>query len=246
MKLVTNLSDSAFRLARRVLEAAGLFVFRRLSCGSDGRTSVWEVKNLHGARVKDFWQSEKNEVDTASNKADNISIKANTATNETNIITQNQSEQGFGEHSRTPQKHLTNSSKEFVRCDSSTLLGNSRVEVTADASLGGASPPVIEGVEEAESLSAGDRRSNLFKREEESPAVTDCTSLTLVDAAPSQSASLLGEKQDSGVEATVPHEDTFSAVPVASIVENPSQLQNQAQPNLSVSLTADNCSELQT
>ncbi|MBD6621105.1 hypothetical protein FNW02_36685 [Komarekiella sp. 'clone 1'] len=29
MKLVTNLSDSAFRLARRVLEAAGLFIFRR-------------------------------------------------------------------------------------------------------------------------------------------------------------------------------------------------------------------------
>ncbi|AUB41636.1 Methyl-accepting chemotaxis protein [Nostoc flagelliforme CCNUN1] len=53
MKLVTNLSDSAFRLGRRVLESASLFIFRRLSTGSDGRTSVWEVKNLHGARVKD-------------------------------------------------------------------------------------------------------------------------------------------------------------------------------------------------
>ncbi|MDZ7996068.1 MAG: hypothetical protein RM022_013045 [Nostoc sp. EfeVER01] len=119
MKLMTNLSDSAFRLARRVLEAASLFVFRRISCGSDGRTSVWEVKNLHGARVKDFWQGEKNEANTASNKADNISKQAFTAINEPDTVIQNQSDQAFCEPSRTPQQHLTNSSKEFVRCDSS-------------------------------------------------------------------------------------------------------------------------------
>ncbi len=226
MKLVTNLSDSAFRLARRVLEATGLFIFRRLSCGSDGRTSVWEVKNLHGARVKDFWQSEKNEADTASNKADNILIKANTATNETGIATPSQSEQAFSEPSRTSQKHLTNSSKEIVRCDSSTSYENSRDQETAIAPFRGASPQALESVEE---------------EEKELPAVTDCTSLALVDAVQGQSALLLGEKQDCRVEPIIPHvraasrrEGTFSAAPVAPNFEE------QAQHSLSTSLTDEN------
>ncbi|WP_191762449.1 hypothetical protein [Komarekiella delphini-convector] len=196
--------------------------FRRLSCGSDGRTSVWEVKNLHGARVKDFWQSEKNEADTASNKADNVSIKANTATIETNIATQNQSEQGFQEPSRTPQKLLTNSSKEIVRSNSSTSYENTHCDKTAMptaasyAPFGGASPQTLESVEE--------------KKEEELPTVTDCASLALVDAVQGQSASLrdpartlLGENQDCGVETIIPHEDTCFTAPVALNFEEPAQ-----------------------
>ncbi|PHJ69181.1 hypothetical protein VF14_03350 [Nostoc linckia z18] len=142
MKLATNLSDSAFRFARRVLETASLFTFRRISFGSDGRTSVWEVKNLHGARVKDFWQSKKNEANTASNKADNISDEANIAINEPDTVTQNQSEQAFDVPSQTPQQHITNSSKEFVMCDSS--------KEEAIAPLEGASPPSVESVEQKE------------------------------------------------------------------------------------------------
>jgi hypothetical protein len=169
MKLVTNLSDSAFRLARRVLEASGLFVFRRLSTGSDGRTSIWEVKNLHGARVKDFWLSEKaenrsevspppqdarsavveqfsqkNKANTASNKADNISIQANTASEKASIRTQTQSEQAFHQVSGTAQEHITNSSFEFVMCVSDPLTGNLRVEETAHAPLGVASPQFLK------------------------------------------------------------------------------------------------------
>ena len=43
----------------------------------------------------------------------------------------------------------------------------------------------------------------------------NCTTLALVDAAPSQSASLLAEKQDCSVKAIFPHEGTCSAASVA-------------------------------
>ncbi|GAX38891.1 hypothetical protein [Nodularia sp. NIES-3585] len=123
------------------------------------------------------------------------------------ISTQTQSEQAFCEPSRTPQKHLTNSSKEVVRCDSSTQHENSHYEETAIAPLGGASPHMIESVEE---------------KKEELPMVTDCTSLALVDAVQGESAFLEGENQNSGVEPKDCHvraasrrEGTYSAAPVA-------------------------------
>ncbi|MHC5897215.1 hypothetical protein [Nostoc sp.] len=141
MKLVTNLSDSAFRFARRVLEAAHLFIFRRLSTGSDGRTSAWEVRNLHGARVKDFWQGEKSQAVSVSNKADTAPTKADVASNEPDVAIENHPEQGFEERSGTPQQHITNSSKEFVMCDSQ------EPSETAIAPLEGASPSSI-GMEE--------------------------------------------------------------------------------------------------
>ncbi|QLE53637.1 hypothetical protein FD724_36965 (plasmid) [Nostoc sp. C057] len=82
---------------------------------------------------------------------------------------------------------------------SDTLTGNSHEEETAHAPLGGASPQSVEGVSE---------------KEEELPAVTDCTTLMLVDTAPNQSTSLLAENQDCGVEPGC-HEGTCSAAPVA-------------------------------
>lgn len=88
--------------------------------------------------------------------------------------------------------------------------------------MGGASPQIVEGVEEGKEL----------------PVVTDCTSLTLVDTTPSQSASLLGEKQDLGDDAIAPHEDTFSAAPVIANSENCDQPPSQAQPSSSASLMA--------
>ncbi|MHC5611176.1 MAG: hypothetical protein ACYTXA_09200 [Nostoc sp.] len=230
MKLVTNLSDSAFRLGRRVLEAASLFVFRRISIGSDGRTSVWEVKNLHGARVKDFWQIEKNKANTASNKADNISIQANTASNKASTRTQTQSEQAFHQVSRTAQEHLTNSTKEFVRCNSDTQPVISHCEEAAIAPLGGASPLFVQSVSE---------------KEEELPAVTDCTSLTLVDAVPSQSTSLSAKNQDCSVEPTISHEGTGSAAPPAQIEKSlnsaiANQTQGQVEQSNPTSLLVEN------
>ncbi|BCL38998.1 hypothetical protein NSMS1_54450 [Nostoc sp. MS1] len=58
------------------------------------------------------------------------------------------------------------------------------------------------------------------EEKEKLPAVTDCTSLTLVDAVPSQPASLLSEKQDLGVEPRTSYEGHNSAAPVALGFEN--------------------------
>jgi hypothetical protein len=122
------------------------------------------------------------------------------------ILGQSQSEQGFLKPSRTVQEQLTNSIDEFVSCVSDTLTGNSGEEETAMPSaasyapLGVASPQSIQSVEELE---------------EELPAVTDCTTLALADAAQGESASLIEENQDCGVETIFPHEDTCSAALIA-------------------------------
>ena len=60
VKLTTTLKTSAFRLARRVLSAAGLFQFKRdTSCSDSRKTESWSVINLHGARrIKEYWNSE--------------------------------------------------------------------------------------------------------------------------------------------------------------------------------------------
>ncbi|OKH14828.1 hypothetical protein NIES592_08095 [Fischerella major NIES-592] len=136
MKLTTSLSDSAFRFARRILEAARLFVFRRISYSSDGRTSFWEVRNLHGARVKDFWHDVKNEANIDSNKADITPDEALTASNKAPTLAKNQSQQGFKNPSVTPQEHITNSFEEFVMC-SCTPDENPQVDQTATAPFGG-------------------------------------------------------------------------------------------------------------
>nr|WP_242055833.1 hypothetical protein [Nostoc flagelliforme] len=75
---------------------------------------------------------------------------------------------------------------------------NPRVEETAHAPLGGASPPRIESASELE----------------DSPTAMDYTSLTLVDAAQSQSASLLVENSVSGEGVKANHEGESSAAPV--------------------------------
>lgn len=221
MKLKTSLSDSAFRFARRILEAARLFLFRRISVGSDGRTSIWEVRNLHGARVKDFWQGVKNEADTASDKVHTASQKTITASSKAPILAKTQSQQAFQEPSGTPQEHLTNSSKEFVRCVSSTQPEISHCEETAIAPLGGASPQIVEGVEEIE---------------KDLPMAMDCTTLALVDATEGQPTSLLVENQDLGVEVRDCPEDTCSATPPA---QN-EKLSIEVEASSSATLSAEN------
>lgn len=58
MNLTTNLSTSAFRKARKILSQQGLFIFQRQTSCEDSRETIgWQVKNLHGARVKEFWQN---------------------------------------------------------------------------------------------------------------------------------------------------------------------------------------------
>ncbi|MEH1814029.1 MAG: hypothetical protein V7K26_15545 [Nostoc sp.] len=167
------------------------------------------VKNLHGSRMKEFWEkanaekrepnSEKEEPNSGDSDKD-AGCEEIRALNQASILGKDQSEQGFQETSRTNQEHLTISFEEIVRCISDTLTKISRVEETASAPLGGASPQTVESVSE---------------NEEELPVAMDCTSLALVDAVPSQSVSLLAKNLSCSVEPKNCHESTCSAAPVA-------------------------------
>ncbi|WP_242055879.1 hypothetical protein [Nostoc flagelliforme] len=212
MPLTSALGYSTFISAKKILSESGLFIFKPDKSIQDGRETMrWTVKNLHGSRIKDFWEkgdSTKPELD-AEKRESNAEISDKDAApeemgalNQASILDQSESEQGFCEPSRTGQKLLTNSSKEIVRSFSDTLTGNSREEETASAPLGGASPLSVEGVSE---------------KEKDLPTAMDCTSLTLVDDAQSNPASLLAEKQDCGVEPRDRHEGTCSAAPPAQI-----------------------------
>ncbi|MEA5506859.1 hypothetical protein VB735_27925 [Halotia wernerae UHCC 0503] len=208
MPLSTGLGYSTFIAAKKVLSDSGLFIFKPDKSIQDGRETVgWMIRNLHGSRMKEFWE----QIDSANQQPDSEKQAPNSSNTEmdaapeeigalyrASISDQSQSEQGFQKPSRTPQKLLTISSKEIVRSNSSTSYENTRDEATADAPFRGASPQTLESVEE----------------EKELPTVTDCTSLTLVDAVQGQFAPLLGEKQDCGVEPKDCLEGTYSAAPV--------------------------------
>ena len=210
MPFTSALGYSTFISAKKILSESGLFIFKPDKSIQDGReTASWMVKNLHGSRMKEFWEkgnfaspkpnSEKRELNAGDSEIDAGSEEMR-ASYKACILGESQSDKEFQETSKTTQEQFTNSSKEFVNCVSDTLTENSREEKTASAPLGGASPQTIESVSE---------------KEEDSPMANDCTTLTVVDAVPSQPAPLLAEKQDCGVEAIFPHEDTCSAAPVA-------------------------------
>ncbi|RCJ15059.1 hypothetical protein [Nostoc sp. ATCC 53789] len=217
MPLTSALGYSTFICAKKILSDSGLFIFKPDKSIQDSRETVtWMVKNLHGSRMKEFWEkansenqqpdSQKREPNTEKREsnAGDSEIDAGSeemgALYEASILGQSQPEQRLQETSRTVQEHLTNSSKEFVRCVSDTLTGNSRDEETAHAPLGGASPQTVESVSELE---------------EDLPVAMDCTTLALVDNAQGESALLLAENQDCGVEPRDCYEGTCSAASVA-------------------------------
>lgn len=246
MPLSTGMGYSTFICAKKILSDSGLFIFKPDKSIEDGReTASWMVKNLHGSRMKEFWEktnAENQQSDSLKQEPDSQKREPNAeisdkdagcegirALNQASILGQSESEQGFCEPSRTAQEQFTNSSKEFVNCVSDTLNEILQVEETAHAPLGGASPSRIESASELE----------------DSLMANDCTTLALVDVAPSQSASLGGENRDCGVEATFPHEDTYSAAPVPqnefylnSAIAN--QTQGQVEAGNPASLMAEN------
>ncbi|MHC5772007.1 MAG: hypothetical protein ACYTXI_42135 [Nostoc sp.] len=247
MPLTSALGYSTFISAKKILSDSGLFIFKPDKSIEDGReTASWMVKNLHGSRMKEFWEkanSEKREPNSLKQEPDSEKRESNAeiseidagceemgALNQASILSQGQSEQEFQETSRTAQEQLTNSSKEFVSCVSDTLNEILQVEETAHAPLGGASPQTVESVSE---------------KEEDSPTANDCTSLALVEAAPSQSSSLFAENQVSGVEAIFPHEGICSAAPVAqnefsSSLAIANQIQGQLEQGNLTSLLFEN------
>ncbi|MBD2565892.1 MULTISPECIES: hypothetical protein [Nostoc] len=210
MPLTSTLGYSTFICAKKILAESGLFIFKPDKSVEDGReTASWMVKNLHGSRMKEFWEkanAEKREPDSLKREpnAGDSEIDAGCeemgASYKASILGQSQSEKGFQQSSRTAQEHLTNSTKEFVRCNSDTQPVISHCEEAAIAPLEVASPQFVESVSE---------------KEEELPAVTHCTTLALLDAAQSNPALLLAENQDCGVEPRNCHEGACSAAPVA-------------------------------
>ncbi|MBD2248592.1 hypothetical protein [Nostoc sp. FACHB-888] len=210
MPLTSALGYSTFISAKKILVESGLFIFKPDKSIQDGReTASWMVKNLHGSRIKEFWEkansaSPKPDAEKQEPNAGDSEMNAGSeemgALNQASILGESQLEQGLQETSQTVQEHLTISSKEIVRCISDTLNEILPCEKTAHAPLEGASPQTVESVSE---------------KEKDLPMAMDCTTLTLVDAAPSQSALLIGENQDCGVELRDCHGGTCSAAPVA-------------------------------
>ncbi|MFS0519848.1 hypothetical protein ACEYW6_34830 [Nostoc sp. UIC 10607] len=210
MSLTSALGYSTFISAKKILSESGLFIFKPDKSIQDGReTASWMVKNLHGSRMKEFWEK----ANAENQQPDSLKREPNAGDSEidagceemgasykASILSQSQSEKGFQQSSRTAQEHLTNSFVEFVRCNSDTQPVISHCEEAAIAPLEVASPQFVESVSE---------------KEEELPAVTHCTTLALVDAAQSNPALLLAENQDCGVEPRNCHEGACSAAPVA-------------------------------
>ncbi|WP_341531864.1 hypothetical protein WKK05_38320 (plasmid) [Nostoc sp. UHCC 0302] len=217
MPLTTALSYSTFISAKKILAESGLFIFKPDKSIQDGRETVrWMVRNLHGSRMKEFWEkanSENQQPDSQKQEPNTEILEKDAGSEEirylyeASISGETQSEQAFQQPSRTTQEHLTNSSNEFVRCISDTLYEILPSCETAHAPLGVASPQSVQSVSE---------------NEVELPAVTDCTSLreaaptlALVNTAQSQPAPLLADNQDCGVEAIFPHEGACSTASVA-------------------------------
>ncbi|GAX38973.1 hypothetical protein [Nodularia sp. NIES-3585] len=57
MSLSTALGYSSFICAKKILSESGLFIFKPDKSIQDGRETVgWMVRNLHGSRMKEFWE----------------------------------------------------------------------------------------------------------------------------------------------------------------------------------------------
>ncbi|MBD2491714.1 hypothetical protein [Aulosira sp. FACHB-615] len=247
-KLDTNLTYKSLQKAGAALTAQGLFqyeeVFGRLPSGRPGLIG-YRVRNLHGYYNRFYWESSTSgETNSFDEKAVQTGKKINHAEANQNHASVEQIQPDLDHFQKNGQKsedlqgfqkpnNVSNYSLTTYQpptkvvgkvVSSSTPNKNLRVDETADAPFRGASPQTLESVEE---------------EKEELPAVTDCTTLTLVETAPSQSASLLVEKQELGDEPGTSHEDTFSAAPVAVNLENLSQPQVQAQLSLSASLLVE-------
>ncbi|MBC1223311.1 hypothetical protein GNF10_33335 [Nostoc sp. UCD121] len=212
MPLTSALGYSTFISVKKILSESGLFIFKPDKSIQDSRETVtWMVKNLHGSRMKEFWEkanSEKQESNSEKRESNAGDSEIDAAPEEidalykASILGQSQPEQGFQKPSRTVQEHLTNSTKEFVRCNSDTQPVISHCEETAIAPLGVASPHFVGGVSE---------------NDIDLPVAIDCTTLALVDDAPSQPALFPAESQDCEVEPRDCHEGACSAASPAQI-----------------------------
>ena len=128
MQLNTTLPRSTFMRAKKVLSEAGLFIFNRKTSTRDSRETVcWEVQNLHGARVKDYWEKldpdksleiESHERDCKSHEQDVVSRKQDVVSRQRDsICSETLTQQESCNPSVTSQEHLSNSSEELLGCE---------------------------------------------------------------------------------------------------------------------------------
>ncbi|AUB44364.1 hypothetical protein COO91_10587 (plasmid) [Nostoc flagelliforme CCNUN1] len=222
-KLDTNLTYKSLQKAGAALTAQGLFqfeeLFGRLPSGRPGLIG-YRVRNLHGYYNRFYWESSTSgENNSCDEKAIHVGEKTNAPGRNENHLKVEQiqpakeSFQKNGQKSevccgfQNPNNVFNNPLTTYQQptkvvgmvVGSDAPTENPHEEETAHAPLRGASPSRTESASELE----------------DSPTAMDCTSLALVDAAPSQPVPLLAEKQDYGVEARDCLEATCSAPPIA-------------------------------
>ena len=104
MPLTSALGYSTFISAKKILSESGLFIFKPDKSIQDGReTASWMVKNLHGSRMKEFWEqanAEKQEPNAGDSEIDAGSEEMG-ALYKASISVQINSEQAFQETSLT-------------------------------------------------------------------------------------------------------------------------------------------------
>ncbi|WP_243458395.1 hypothetical protein [Nostoc sp. UIC 10630] len=110
MPLTSALGYSTFISAKKILSDSGLFIFKPDKSIQDGRETVkWMVQNLHGSRMKEFWEkanAEKRESNARDSDKDAGSEEMGTLY-EASTLGKDQSEQGFQETSRTGQSYTS-------------------------------------------------------------------------------------------------------------------------------------------
>ena len=182
MPLNHSLKTTSFRIARKALSEAGLFLFRRVSSIRDSREIVcWEVLNLHGSRQKEYWYDQekavKNPVKNSTGNHGNATGKNGNATgkngNARAISSKSYTESQSQKPSRSPQEHLTNSSKEIVRCEVDGEASESDRDLALEGQVTSAS--LQEEKVKAEDTNLGDVQSDLVTKSDQNSNQKACS-----------------------------------------------------------------------
>ncbi|MHC5819385.1 MAG: hypothetical protein ACYT04_26775 [Nostoc sp.] len=224
LKTNLDIKSKAFRQAKTAIEEQRLFTFERVyqaTSSGQGKVIGWKIANCHGYYNRQYWEEISEGVAEKQTTLENfvptleqtgvgslVKKEDSLGKNLPHLQAVNQSQYEFQKPNNVANNSLTTyqqPTKVVGRVVSSDAQSeNSRVEETAIAPLGGASPPSVSSASEFE----------------ESPTAMNCTTLTLVDAPASQPTSLSTENQNSGEEVRDCHEGESSAAPAVPPLQN--------------------------
>ncbi len=163
MQLNTQLPKSTFMRAKKVLKEADLFVFERKTSITDGRETVcWMVKNLHGARVKEYWQQCSHlEIEIDSQPQESISHQRESNSQPQESISHQRESNSQPQESISHQRELNSHQRESISpqtpseqdfqnssVSSQQLLSNSSKELLSSCANNAATsdaPPLSDG-----------------------------------------------------------------------------------------------------